>query len=265
MYLGAEAHERAEEHDAARKAHHVEDEDVAAPGGDHVDVHERGEEGKGPRRRGAHGAHPEVEGAADGRHGNPLVVIAAGHRAHEVRGRDAHEEGRSQRGGRREGRLVRHPGYEQGADRPEPRGHEDAHVVERHGHAERLQRIVDVRRGELQARVDRGADWAAERVPRLDVVPVPEGVGAVVDKVLENCVGAASAAVPTFTSSIGRYFDQGCDQAAAGAWRGGAGRARGRERGESAVPVSQGAGRAQAGWARASAVSGRHAPSPTCS
>ena len=186
MYLGAEAHERADEHDAARKAHHVEDEDVAAPGGDHVDVHDRSEEGKGPRRRGAHGAHPEVEGAADGRHGNPLVVIAAGHRAHEVRGRDAHEEGCSQRGGRREGRLVRHPSHEQGGDRPEPRGHEDAHVVERHGHAERLQRIVDVRRGELQARVDRGADWAAERVPRLDVVPVPEGVGAVVDKVLRR-------------------------------------------------------------------------------
>ena len=98
---------------------------------------------------------------------------------HQPRRRDAGVGAPRHLGGERAG--------EEGGDGTEAGGDEDAHVGERGGH-DALQHLVDRPRRQLEPRVRRRADVAAERVPALVVVPRLEGVPAVAHHVLGGAV-----------------------------------------------------------------------------
>mmetsp|Transcript_44720 Transcript_44720/g.126520 ORF Transcript_44720/g.126520 Transcript_44720/m.126520 type:complete len:216 (-) Transcript_44720:301-948(-) len=80
------------------EAHQVVDEDVAPPRGGRARVGDAREGADGPGARGADGPAPQPEGGAERRHGDGLVVVAPGHRAHDVRRDDGHEERRRHAG-----------------------------------------------------------------------------------------------------------------------------------------------------------------------
>ena len=82
-----------------------------------------------------------------------------------MRRRDAHEECRNQRRCRRAAGFIRHAVDKDGGDWSEPSWHEDADIIERHGHAERFQGVENESRGELKSGIDGGANRAAEWVP----------------------------------------------------------------------------------------------------
>ena len=170
------------------QADQVEDEDVPAPCGDHADVREAGEDAERPRRRRAQSTHPEEESGHDHTDREALVVVAACHRAHEVRGEDGHEEGRGNGRVRIARALPAEEPRERRRNRAEARRQQHAHVVHRQRRVDAPAHLVDGPRGELQAGVGGRADVPTERVPRLRVVPRLERVPAVLHHVLGRAV-----------------------------------------------------------------------------
>ena len=189
--------EAAQKEERARvRADHVDDEDEAAPCGDHVDIGEAREDAPhdrvargaavGDRRVLAQRAHPAEERHRHRRQCDRLVVVAAAHRAHQVRRHDRHDEGGDGTGGVGAGALLGEQAEEARRRHAEPRGNEHAHVVERHGRLADGQPhgLPDGDRRDLHARVDGRADGPAERVPRLVVEPREELRPSVVGEVL---------------------------------------------------------------------------------
>ncbi|EPY30849.1 hypothetical protein STCU_03854 [Strigomonas culicis] len=167
---------------------HVDHKDEAAPGRDHIAIREPRQQPNGPRPLTAQRAHPQVEGQQHRCDRNTLVVKTAGHGTHEVR-RHHGEEG-CRDGGRRDAlcRLIREQRQERGGRSRKPRRHQNAHVVEGDGVAGRVEAAVQRDGGELQPRVDGGADRPAQRVPAHLVEPVEEGRPAVLREVLRRAV-----------------------------------------------------------------------------
>lgn len=75
----------------------VDDEDVPAPGGDHVEVAERAPQ-RPVHRAGLDRLDPQVVREHEGEDGDALVVVGAGHRAGDVPGDDGDEAGGEEAG-----------------------------------------------------------------------------------------------------------------------------------------------------------------------
>mmetsp|Transcript_78873 Transcript_78873/g.207057 ORF Transcript_78873/g.207057 Transcript_78873/m.207057 type:complete len:328 (+) Transcript_78873:1767-2750(+) len=209
VHARVEAAERDEHADV--QADHVEHKDVAAPRRDHVGVRDAHQHADRPVAGRPDGQAPQPEGRADRRDGDGLVVELAAHGPHEVRRNDRHDPGRHDRRVDAPRDLVREEAREEGGDRAEPRRDHAADVV--HAHRGVVEHLRDLghehpahlpergeggvqgeqRRGErqvelahllhalphghgrhLHAGVDGGADGAAQRVPRLVVIPLEE-------------------------------------------------------------------------------------------
>ena len=181
--------ELADQHDDRRvKTDHVQDEHVPAPRGDHVDVAQAGEGADGPGPPRAQRADPREEREAHGGDGEGLVVVSAADGAHGVRGDDAHDQRRDDRGRAAAAALGGEERDEERRDGAEPRGEEDADVVQAHPVriAERAQGAPDAHGRDLHAGVDGRPDGAAERVPAHVVEPRAELRPAVVRQVLRR-------------------------------------------------------------------------------
>ena len=146
-------------------------------------MREARDEAEGPRAAAAEGATPKVEGRDHGGHGDALVVVAAADGAHDVRRDDGHDEGGGGGCALDAGALGCEEPRHDGRDGAEPRGDEDADVVEAHGEPEGLEDVVEPHGGELHARVDGGADGAPEGVPRGVVKPLEELLDAILEEV----------------------------------------------------------------------------------
>ena len=70
----------------------------------------------------------------------------------------------------------------------EPHWHIAADIVEAHGIADGRKRLPNSDRRDLHARVDGSADWTTERIPRLVIEPVEEGVPTIRSQVLGRTV-----------------------------------------------------------------------------
>ena len=161
-----------DEQDEHVEREEVDDEDVASPGGDHVEVAERGGErpGEGP---GVDGADEEVEGEQQREDGDALVVVGPGDGAGDVSGADGDERGGDEAGPGVPDLAAEGVGDERGVGGEEGGG-EDADLPDVDGEGERAEEAVEQRGGDHQPGEERAPDDAAERVPALVVEPVPE-------------------------------------------------------------------------------------------
>ena len=97
--------------------HHV---DVASPGGHHGEVAQARHRRPGPGGLVAQGTAPEVEGGVHEANGHGLVVEAAGHGAHEVRGQDGHQQHGAERAVNAAAALVGEESDEDAGGHAEP-------------------------------------------------------------------------------------------------------------------------------------------------
>lgn len=154
------------------KRDEVDNEHVASPRRHHVEVAERG--GERPRE-GARvdGAHEEVECEQQREDGDTLVVVGARDGAGDVARDDGDERGGDEPGPGVPDLAAEGVGDERGVGGEEGRG-EDADLPDVDGEGERAEEAVEQRGGDHEAREERPADDAPERVPALGVEPVPE-------------------------------------------------------------------------------------------
>lgn len=104
----------ADQHESVQRQQ-IRNEDVSTPGRHHVTVEQS--RARAPK----HGAildglDPQEEGEDEQKDGNGLVIVAPGHGARDVAGRDAHEGGRKETGRGRSDHFI---GQEVGCERSE--------------------------------------------------------------------------------------------------------------------------------------------------
>lgn len=164
----------------------IDDEHVASPRGDHVEVPECGGERPGERSR-VDGAHEEVEGEQQREDGDALVVVGAGDGAGDVPRADGDERGGDEPRPGVPDLAAEGVCDERGVGGEEGRG-EDAYLADVDGEGERVEEAVEERGGDHEAREERAPDDPAERVPALGVEPVPELGVAVLGEVERGAV-----------------------------------------------------------------------------
>ena len=159
---------------AGVQANEVDHEGVAPPGTHHVHVARGSGHTPRPARGGAQAAAPQVKSRHDRAHCNGLVVEASRHGPHQVARNNGHHHAAGHRRSAVARDFQRQQVGEPGGQDPKERGNVHAHVVQRDplkGALDGLGSPIEHCCGELQARVNGGANGAAERVPALFVVP----------------------------------------------------------------------------------------------
>mmetsp|Transcript_58114 Transcript_58114/g.169911 ORF Transcript_58114/g.169911 Transcript_58114/m.169911 type:complete len:249 (+) Transcript_58114:1768-2514(+) len=191
------------------QADNVVHKDVATPRGGGGRVGQAGEHPEGPGAGRPDGAAPEPEHGGEGAHGHRLVVEAAAHGAHDVRGDDGHDEGRghARAGALRD--LHRKEEQQEGRQTSKPSWYQTANIIQAHGFEDKwlaavwqlgdhclgdeskqfhrirkltlwdhLQNTPDYNRSNLHTRIDGCADRPSDRIPAHIVVPSEELVPA---------------------------------------------------------------------------------------
>lgn len=168
------------------KRHEIDDKHVPAPRRHHIEVTKSGRQP--PRQRaGVDGLHKEVEGEEEGEDGDALIVVRSGDGAGDVAGADGDERGCDEADGGVVDLGAEEVGDEGGVCGEEGGG-EDADLADVDGEAEEVEDGVEEGGGEHEAGVEGAADDAAERVPGLEIEPVPELLEAVADEVESGAV-----------------------------------------------------------------------------
>ena len=150
----------------------VDDENVASPCRDHVEISE-GRRQRPRQRPRVHRLHEQVKREHEGENRHRLVVVGACHGAGNVARADGQQDSGHQPRAPIPQLRTEEIGHHGGIGREEGR-REHAHVLDVHGEGEEAHRPVDERGRNHEARVQRAAHNAAQRVPALIVEPIPE-------------------------------------------------------------------------------------------
>ena len=163
----------------------VDEEDVSAPRGDHVEVG-HGAEGCPVDVPGLDTLDPEVVGEQHAEDGDALIVVAARHGAGDVSGDDGDHSGRRESGPdtvqlRRE--EVRHDGGQRG----EEGGEEHANLPDINTDVDAVEKVVDDAGGDHETGVDGSSNDTTQRIPGTIIKPVVE----IVETILRQIFGCA--------------------------------------------------------------------------
>lgn len=168
------------------KRNQVDEEHVATPRGDHVEVGERAS-GRPQHAAGLHRTNPQPVGQEHAENGNAFVIVRASDRARNVAGHDRNETGSDQAGAG----VFELFGEQVGDDcckRGEERREEHANVANVHGDVEPVEDVKERSGRDHETGIDGAADDTAERVPGSVVEPVVERVEALFGEELGGAV-----------------------------------------------------------------------------